>query len=250
MKFLRNILFSPLTVIRLIVVLFMSAYVTTVGWFWLRLFGFSTRLQRWAMHTWGKSIVFCLGIKIKRNELPKSNNFILMPNHRSYLDIFIVAALTPSAMVGKAEIKKWPFGKLGARITNSILVDRKNTQSLLNTMQKIKESVKQEIPVTLFPEGTTYEGPLTKDFKNGSFKIAEETAIPVIPMAIDFEDKADAWIGDDTFVGHFFRQMGKLQTRVTITYGNPISDTDYKSLQEKTKSRINAMLTEIQENKL
>ncbi|MCY1721499.1 lysophospholipid acyltransferase family protein [Prolixibacteraceae bacterium Z1-6] len=246
MKLVRNILLSPLTVVRLIIILLMSGYVTTIGWFWLKLFGFSRRMQQWVMQAWGTSIVFCLGIKINRNDLPKSNNFILMPNHRSYLDIFIIAALTPSTMVGKAEINKWPFMKLGVRVTNSILVDRKDSRSLLNTMKKIKESVKQGIPVTLFPEGTTHAGPLTKEFKNGSFKIAADSGIPVIPMAIDFEDKADAWIGDDTLVGHFFRQMGKFQTKVNIRYCDPISDNDYKTLQEKTKSQIDAMLTEIQ----
>ena len=58
-------------------------------------------------------------------------------------------------MVGKAEIEKWPFGKLGVRVTNSILVDRKNSRSLINTMNKIKESVNQGIPVTLFPDRIT-----------------------------------------------------------------------------------------------
>ncbi len=246
MKILRNILLSPLALIRLFGVLFMSGFVTAIGWFWITFFGFSRKLQNRIMHTWGKSIMFICGIKINRNDLPTNSHFILMPNHRSYLDIFIVAGLTPSAMVGKAEIEKWPFIKLGVRITNSILVDRKNSRSLINTMKKIKESVNQGIPVTLFPEGTTHKGPLTKAFKNGSFKIASDTGIPVIPMAIDYEDKEDAWIGDDTFVGHFFRQMGKPVTKVNIRYGEPVSDTDYKSLQEKTKMKIDEMLREMQ----
>ncbi len=105
----------------------------------MSLFGFSKRLQRWVMHTWGKSILFFLGIKIYRNEIPENKNFILMPNHRSYIDIFIVAALTPAAMVGKAELKKWPLGKLGVKVTSSILVDRSEIKSLVHTMKEIKE---------------------------------------------------------------------------------------------------------------
>lgn len=168
-----------------------------------------------------------------------------MPNHRSYLDIFIVAGLTPAALVGKAELRKWPFGRLGAKITNSILVDRKEISSLLITMNKIKQSVSQHIPVTLFPEGTTYKGPLTKPFKNGSFKIAADTEIPVIPMAIHYLDAEDAWVDKDTFVGHFFRQMGKPYSRVMIRYGEPVSDSDYRVLQEKVKYRIDTMLKEL-----
>lgn len=248
MKLLRNIVLSPLTLGRLFIVVFMSGYVALVGWFWVKLFGFSRKLQNWVMRTWGKTNIFACGIKIDSNTLPSSNNFILMPNHRSYIDIFIVAGLTPAALVGKAEIGKWPFGALAARVTNSILVDRKDSRSLINTMNKIKDSVCQGIPVTLFPEGTTFKGPLTKSFKNGSFKIAAQTGIPVIPMAIEYEDKEDAWVDDDTFIGHFFRQMSKPVTKVSIRYADPISDRNHKSLQEKTRTKIDSMLQELQKN--
>ena len=246
MKLIRNILFSPLTLIRLFVVVFMSGYVTVVGWFWLQLFGFSRKLQQWVIGSWGRTIIWICGIKITRNDLPQNGNFILMPNHRSYIDIFIVAGLTSTAMVGKAELKKWPFAALAVKVTNSILVDRKNQKSLINTMRRIKESVEQGMPVTLFPEGTTYKGPLTKKFKNGSFKIASQAEIPVIPMAIEYKDVNDAWVDDDTFIGHFFRQMGKPRTIVTLKYGKPILNSDHNMLQKETKEAIENMLKEIQ----
>lgn len=242
MKFLRIAFFSPLAFFRLIFVVFMSGYVVAVGWFWLKISGFSQRLQQWVMRTWGKSIMFFLGIKTDRNELPKNKNFILMPNHRSYIDIFIVAGLTPAAMVGKAELKKWPFGKLGVKVTNSILVDRLKIKSMVKTMNKIKASVNGNIPVALFPEGTTFKGPLTKPFKNGSFKIAADTGIQVIPMAIHYKDENDAWVGKDTFLGHFFRQMGKPFSKVYIRYGSPECNSDYKILQSNVKSQIDEML--------
>jgi 1-acyl-sn-glycerol-3-phosphate acyltransferase len=245
MKILRIIFLSPLALVRILFVVFISGYVVLIGWFWLKIFGFSQRLQQWVMCTWGKSILFVLGVKINRNELPKNKNFILMPNHRSYIDIFIVSGLTPAALVGKAEIKKWPFGKLGAKVTNSILVDRSEIKSLVTTMNKIKDSVSQNIPVTLFPEGTTYKGPLTKPFKNGSFKIAADAQIPVIPMAIHYRDENDAWVDKDTFVGHFFRQLGKPVSKVYLHYGSPILNSDYKILQKETREQIDAMLTDI-----
>jgi len=197
------------------------------------------------MGNWGRSLTWICGIRVEKKAFPDDSNFILMSNHRSYLDIFVVAGLTPSAMVGKAEIAKWPLGKLAMTVSNSILVDRNNTSSLINTMKKIKESVSQGIPVTLFPEGTTYKGPLTKSFKNGSFKIAAETGIPVIPMAIQYRDKEDAWVDDDTFLGHFFRQMGKPVTHVKIQYGIPFVNDDFKVLQAKTKESIDNMLNEM-----
>lgn len=247
MKIVLTILLSPLALIRLILFVLLTAYIVIVGSIWLKVFGFSRKLQRWMQKNWGKTALFVCGFKLNKNEIPKNSNFILMPNHRSYVDIFIVAALTPSAMVGKAELAKWPFGKMAVRASNSILVDRQSTSSLLNTMNKIKSSVSQGIPVALFPEGTTFKGPLTKQFKNGSFKIAADTQIPVIPMAIEYHDKSDAWVGTDTFVGHFFRQMWQPLRKAYIRFGKPVSDTDYKKLQQKVKEKIDNMLEEIQE---
>ena len=151
-------------------IIIISLYVGLIGWLWLKIYGFSRRLQNWSMQTWGKSILFVCGIKTSKNKIPEDQHFILMPNHRSYIDIFILAAYTPAALIGKAELKKWPFLKLGAMLTNSIFVARSELQSLISTMNKIKSSVEKKIPVALFPEGTTYKGPLTKAFKNGSFK--------------------------------------------------------------------------------
>jgi len=245
MKILRIVFLFPLALIRLIFVFFMSGYVVTIGFIWMKLFGFSQRLQHWVMQTWGKSILFFLGIKVYMDEIPKNKKFILMPNHRSYIDIFIVAALTPAAMVAKAEIRKWPFGKLGVKVTNSILVDRSEIKSLVKTMHQIKASVDKGIPVVLFPEGTSFKGPLTKPFKNGSFKIAADTKIPVIPMAIHYKDENDAWVGNDTFLVHFFRQMGKPVSKVFVEYGVPVSDTDHKKLQLETRNQIDFMLQKI-----
>jgi 1-acyl-sn-glycerol-3-phosphate acyltransferase len=246
MKVVRILILAPLAFLRLIMVLVISAVVVMLGTSWLWLFGFSKHLQNRVMSVWGKSILFICGIKAFRKGMIHDDCYILMPNHRSYLDIFIVAAYIPSSFVGKAELKKWPMIKAGARITQLIFVSRSELKSLVITMNKIKQSLNNKIPVTVFPEGTTFKGPLTKPFKKGTFKIAADAGIPVIPMAIHFEDENDAWIDDDTFVGHFFRQMGKPVTKVHLQFGEPIISSDFVFLQENTRQQIDSMLLKIQ----
>ncbi|MBN2821062.1 MAG: 1-acyl-sn-glycerol-3-phosphate acyltransferase [Bacteroidales bacterium] len=248
MKFLKILLLSPLALLRLFLTVLSSGLISSLGFVWLKLFGPSRGLQRITMSSWGKSVLFSCGVKIDRNELPKYNNYILMPNHRSYLDIFIVSGYTPSAMVAKAELSNWPFFGMAMKVAGVIAVNRKDTRSLIGTMAKIKDSVSRGIPVALFPEGTTYKGPLTKNFKSGSFKIAADSGIPVIPMAIEYRDKNDAWVDDDKFVPHFFRQMGKPITHVTIRYGEPLLDPDHEKLRAATKEQIEKMLIEIQKS--
>jgi len=241
----RIILLFPLALLRLMLIFIISLVTVLSGRIGLLLFGFSRRLQSTVMQAWGKSILFICGIKVHKNKIPRAGNFIIMPNHRSYLDIFLIAAYTPAAFVAKAELMKWPLLKTGVRLTNSIFVTRSDPKSLISAMHKIKSSVEKQIPVAIFPEGTTSKGPLTRPFKNGSFKIAADAKIAVIPMAIHYNDDRDSWVDDDSFIGHFLIQMSKPVTSVNITYGTPVYNSNNKTLQKETREQIDRMLSKL-----
>ncbi len=250
MNILRTILFFPLALARFILFLIWTIVILIIGSVKYKKNGFTRELQVWVMTTWGKVLIWIIGLKITKNEIPKTGNFILMPNHRSYIDILIVARFVPGTMLGKAEVGEWPLARTAAKLCQPVLIKRSVMKSLVEAMKKITESIQKNIPVVLFPEGTTYKGPLTKPFKNGSFKIAAEGQIPVIPAAIHYHDINDAWVGNDTFIGHFFRQLGKPTTKVEIKFGSPIVNSDYKLLQTETKQHIEKMLLQIMENKI
>ena len=67
----------------------------------------------------------------------------------------------------------------------------------------------------------------------------------MIPLAIHYKDVNDAWVGKETFLPHFFRQMGKPVTKVYLKYGSPVSDSDYKNIQNQIQNQIDSMLTQI-----
>jgi 1-acyl-sn-glycerol-3-phosphate acyltransferase len=170
----------------------------------------------------------------------------MMPNHRSYIDIFIMAAYVPATFVAKAELRRWPIFGQAMKVFRVITVKRNDLRSMIGTMNKLKQRIDDGIPVTVFPEGTTFEGPGTKNFKKGTFKIAAEIGVPVVPCAISYSDTRIAWVGSDLFIWHFFRQFWKPFTKVTVRFGEPIIDDDYKVLNEKTYKAINGMLEEIE----
>jgi 1-acyl-sn-glycerol-3-phosphate acyltransferase len=195
---------------------------------------------------WGEAVLFSLGFIVKRNRIPAFANYILMPNHRSYIDIFLMGALSPSAFIAKAEMLSWPFVGTALQHCKAIMVKRDSLKSLVNTMEAISQSITQGIAVTLFPEGTTTFGPGTKVFKSGSFKIAADLNVPIIPCAIYYHDREDAWVGEDPFVAHFLRQMWKPVSRVEVRFGEPILSKDMDELKEKTKQAIDGMLEEME----
>ena len=69
----------------------------------------------------------------------------------------------------------------------------------------------------------------------------------MVPMAIDYADLGDAWIGDDTFLPHFLRCFGKPVTHVKIRYGQPLQSNDADLLVSETKQWIDENLLAIRQ---
>lgn len=55
-------------------------------------------------------------------DIPSSG--LLVCNHLSYLDIVVLAAITPCVFVAKREVKKWPVFGWFARLAGTVFVHR------------------------------------------------------------------------------------------------------------------------------
>jgi hypothetical protein len=60
----------------------------------------------------------------------------------------------------------------------------------------------------------------------------------VIPIAIDYKEKTDAFVGDDTFIPHFLKCFGKWTTEIKMTFFPPIYSEDATYLLNTSKKMI------------
>ena len=246
MKIFYRVILSPITLLRFLLVIFVSLFFLITVLVENKMGNSKGTYNFWSSRNWGKSMLLIIGCKVKSNQLPKIDQYLLMPNHRSYIDIFLMAALSPSVFVAKAEIRKWPLLGQSIKATRAILVKREEMKSLLSAMKKIKQSIEQSIPVTIFPEGTTSKGPGLLPFKNGTFKIAAEINVPIIPCAIVYQHKEHAWISKETFVGHFFRELWRPVSWAEVRFGTPLQGADWQPLKEQVNAVIKNMLEEME----
>jgi 1-acyl-sn-glycerol-3-phosphate acyltransferase len=138
---------------------------------------------------WGRAWYFTIGIRHKEiYEYPhnKSQQYIFVANHISYLDIPPIVLGTHQSIraLGKAEMIKIPiFGWIYRAAV--ILVDRKNAETRSKSVRALKAALKNKISIILFPEGTFNETnqPL-KTFYDGAFRIAIETQTPIKPILL------------------------------------------------------------------
>lgn len=186
-----------------------------------------------------------IGTRIKINGTIPQGKCILMANHRTYYDAVAVLKDVMAFPIGKVEVKSWPLVGYIASLTGVLFVDRSSKTSRRKTIDAMKEKLDQGYSIFNTPEGTTHNEPTSIYFHPGTFKVAAELKVPVVPIAIEYKLKEDAWIGDDTFIRHFIQCFGKWKTDIQITYFKPIISDDADYLLNTTKSLIDTELLRI-----
>lgn len=132
--------------------------------------------------------------RLGRDFIPGHGPVLLAANHRSFLDPFVIGALTrrPVYYVAKRELferrwQAWLLNGLGA-----FPVDRGASDE--QAIATAREILKRGECVVIFPEGTRVrQGPLGAA-RRGVGRLALETGAPVVPIAVyGTEDVRRGW---------------------------------------------------------
>jgi 1-acyl-sn-glycerol-3-phosphate acyltransferase len=160
-------------------------------------------------------------------QLPISG--LLVSNHLSYLDILVYSAALPCVFVSKAEVEDWPIFGRYARWAGSVFVRRHDRGDAARANVGVGESLKDGVPVVLFPEGTTTDGQRVLRFHSTMLQPAIDNAATITPCAIRYElEDGDAacevsWWGDMKLLPHVWNLLGKKSVRARIVFGEPIT---------------------------
>ncbi len=142
-----------------------------------------------ASKIWISTYFFLIGCRLIRvgiNNFKKNENYIIISNHNSFMDILVISPFVPGAnkTIAKSELAKIPlFGFVYSK--GSVLVNRKDKNSRINSFKEMKMVLEQGMHMCIYPEGTRNKTskPL-KDFHNGAFKLAVETQKPILPAIV------------------------------------------------------------------
>jgi len=170
---------------------------------------------------------------------------LVVSNHRSLIDPVIQAAFIDAHIIAKDAVGNLPVIGKGAKMTGIVFVKRERLKSRLAARNATKELLEKEINVLVYAEGTTGTNKTTNGFKPGTFAIATELGIPVVPVAIEYPNKEDFWTSGG-MGAQLMRQTGKWRTKAKLRIGDPIYGTDPKTLMNETKAWIDGNLVEMQ----
>ena len=185
--------------------------------------------------------------KIQNSTLP-SGPFILVANHISYLDIFLLFSILPShpfLFLGKSEILNYPFFRAYFKGLN-IPVFRndkvKSARSIIQSYRKIENGWS----IVIFPEGgiPDVKKPNMIPFKEGAFQIAKRTGLPIVP--ITFINNHKLFSDPIDILGPARPGISKIHIHPFINE-KEISKFSVGELKDKCFDIINAPLTKIKD---
>ena len=150
----------------------------------------SSKMSHVVFEVWMGFFFFMTGVRRTykgREHFEKGQNYIVVCNHNTYVDVLMESPATPgpNKTIAKTEMARIPiFGVVYKR--GSVLVDRKSEESRKKSYLQMKDVLlKLGLHMCIYPEGTRNKtGAPLQRFHDGAFRLAVDTQKPIIPSLI------------------------------------------------------------------
>lgn len=145
---------------------------------------FAHRIAQW----WGRALLAAAGVKVRVTGLPALTpgaTYVFVANHQSLYDIPVLFAAIPYQLriIAKQSLGAIPFLGWHLRRTGHILVDRANPDREA-ILRRWRGLVGAGLSLIIFPEGTRSADGTVRRFKSGSFTLALQAGLPVVPLSV------------------------------------------------------------------
>lgn len=147
----------------------------------------SLRMVQWAF----RLMLSVAGVKVTvigEENIP-DEAVLFIGNHRSYFDILLTYSRCKrlTGYVAKKEMLRYPLLRTWMKRLYCLFLDRDNPREGLKSILQAIDYIKQGVSICIFPEGTRNDGEEGSmlPFHSGSFKIAEKSGCPIIPISLN-----------------------------------------------------------------
>jgi 1-acyl-sn-glycerol-3-phosphate acyltransferase len=142
----------------------------------------------WCARTWSRLILATTGVRVDvvgLERLEPGRTYVFVANHQSIYDIPILFWALPYQLriIAKASLGSFPFLGWHLRRTGHMLVDRRHpARNRIFTWASRLTS--KGLSLIVFPEGTRSRDGRVARFKGGSFYLALQAGLPIVPLSV------------------------------------------------------------------
>jgi 1-acyl-sn-glycerol-3-phosphate acyltransferase len=120
-----------------------------------------------------------------QEQLPRGSA-VYAANHASSLDILVLLGHLPTdvRIIYKKSLSLVPLLGWAIAVGGHIPIDRSNPFRARRSLERAAERIRSGTCVLVFPEGTRSPDGSVRHFKRGSFSLAIEAGVPVVPVSL------------------------------------------------------------------
>ena len=143
------------------------------------------KIQRWS-----QQLLSIFNVRVKMNLTSASPASLIVANHISWLDIFVINSLVPCRFVAKSDIRSWPMLGWLAEKGGTIFLMRGKRTDVKRIYQHLIDQIEAGERVAFFPEGSVASQGEVLPFHANLFEAAIHANIPVQPFALRYVNPA------------------------------------------------------------
>jgi len=204
---------------------------------------------------WSLKLLRLVGMRlvVHHDDRRIDHGVLVVGNHVSWLDIYVINAWRPTPFVSKAEVRQWPVVGWLAHRLDTIFIHREKRRDAQRAMHEMAVRLEGGGRVCVFPEGTTSDGLALLPFHANLFQAAVSAQCPVQPVCLLYEDRegrqstAPAYI-DDVSLGQSLDAVlrgGPFTAHLYVGEAIAAMD-DRRALSANAREAVAAGLAELQ----
>jgi 1-acyl-sn-glycerol-3-phosphate acyltransferase len=204
---------------------------------------------------WSVEMLRRCGMKlvVHNDQARLDSGALVVGNHVSWIDIYVVNAWRPTPFVSKAEVRQWPIVGWLAQQLGTIFLQREKRSDAKRIVHALSERLKRGELMCVFPEGTTSAGKELLPFHSNLFQAAVSAGSFVQPICLMYEDgdgrqsEAPAYIDDLTlsFTLNAMLQTAPLTAHLYVCEAIAAGD-DRRVLAKAAQAAVEGALRRIQ----
>lgn len=198
---------------------------------------------------WSAKLLHILGIRLSIK--PAAQHIagaLLVANHISWLDVFVIQAAQRVHFVSKSEVRHWPVAGWLAWKIGTLFIKRAKRADTARINRAMRAILEQGGWVAVFPEGTSSDGRQIRRFLPSLLQPAVDLGLPVVPAAVRYRQPdgghcdAANYIDRMTIAESLWRIAGAPVIHAGLEFGAVQRGGDRRSLALAAQTEVARLL--------
>lgn len=186
------------------------------------------RLER----RWSAGMMRILNVRVHVRGVPpdlSARNSMLIANHISWLDVYLLSSIRPARFVSKSEVRAWPVVGWLAYKVGTFFIDRTRRHDTARVNHEVSAALSNGGFVAIFPEGTTSHGDKLLPFHASLLQPAVHSESKVWPTAIRYVNTdgtlnlSVTYVGEMSFGESLALILGQSEMYAELIFMEPIA---------------------------